>query len=154
MAFTNIYGKDFLTIFSLENSLMLGKNESRKRRGHQRMRWLYGITDAMDMNLDKLRKMVKEREVWRGRGRFGMIESVGSQRVRRHDWVTNQQQQFPNSFFLFFFLSNKNYLPEVCISRDGSGFLEKTRQNIYISEAQRKVLSFSEKGFCFLNPDF
>ena len=103
MAFTNIYGKDFLTIFSLENSLMLGKNESRKRRGHQRMRWLYGITDAMDMNLDKLRKMVKEREVWRGRGRFGMIESVGSQRVRRHDWVTNQQQQFPNSFFLFFF---------------------------------------------------
>ena len=67
MAFTNIYGKDFLTIFSLENSLMLGKNESRKRRGHQRMRWLYGITDAMDMNLDKLRKMVKEREVWHDR---------------------------------------------------------------------------------------
>jgi len=68
MAFTNIYGKDFLRISSLENSLMLGKNESRKRRGHQRMRWLYGITDAMDMNLDKLRKMVREREVWRGRG--------------------------------------------------------------------------------------
>ena len=66
MAFTNIYGKDFLRISSLENSLMLGKNESRRRRGRQRMRWLYSITDAMDMNLGKLQKMVREREVWHG----------------------------------------------------------------------------------------
>ena len=65
MAFTNIYGKDFLRISSLENSLMLGKNESRRRRGRQRMRWLYSITDAMDMNLGKLRKMVRDREVYR-----------------------------------------------------------------------------------------
>ena len=49
---------------SLEKSLMLGKIDSRKRKGHQRMRWLDGITDAMNMNLGKLREMVRDREVW------------------------------------------------------------------------------------------
>ena len=49
---------------SLEKSLMLGKTEGRRRRGHQRMRQLDGITDAMDMNLSKFREMVKDRETW------------------------------------------------------------------------------------------
>ena len=49
---------------TLEKTLMLGKIESRKKRGHQRLRWLDGIIDAKDMNLGKLREMVGDREAW------------------------------------------------------------------------------------------
>ena len=59
------FGHLMVTDDSLEKSLMLGKIEGRRRRGCQKIRWMDGTTNAMDMNLGKLRVLVRDREAWR-----------------------------------------------------------------------------------------
>ena len=69
-------------INSFENTLMLGKIEGRRRRGWQRMRWLYGVTDTMDMSLSRLQELVMDRDAW-----HAAVHGVAKSQTRQSDWT-------------------------------------------------------------------